>query len=77
MGTGGTIAGIIFFFYRGRTAELTTELAAERLKVNALQAEVVGMLKSQIEGEPARRETMARLTRFMEDQNALLKGKIQ
>ncbi len=76
MGTGGTIAGIIFFFYRGRTTELTAELAAERLKVDTLQDRITAMLQSQIEGEPQRRATMEKLARLVEDQSALLKGKV-
>ncbi len=75
MGTGGTIAGIIFFFYRGRTVELTADLTAERAKTAALQAQIVTMLQSQIEGEPQRRETMSKLARLVEDGNTLLKGK--
>ncbi len=77
MGTGGTIAGIIFFFYRGRTTELTAELAATRLKVDTLQDRITAMLQSQIEGEPQRRETMAKLARLVEDQSVLMRGKIQ
>ncbi len=76
MGTGGTIAGIIFFFYRGRTTELTAELAAERVRSAALQTQIVSMLQSQIESEPKRRDTLDALKRLIEDQSAMLKGKI-
>ncbi len=77
MGTGGLISGIILFFYRGRTTELTQELIAARSKIDTLQAQIVTMLTSQLESEPTRRETLSKLTRLVEDQSALLKGKFQ
>ncbi len=76
MGTGGTIAGIIFFFYRGRTTELTVELAACRLRVDTLQGQIVSMLQAQIESEPKRRDTLDALKRLIEDQSAMLKAKV-
>ncbi len=76
MGSGGVVAGVILFFYRGRATELTQELVVARTKIDELQATVVAMLKSQVESEPARRETLSRLTRLVEDQSVLLKGKL-
>ena len=69
-GPGGLIASVLFFFYRGKS----TELEAARSKIDQLQAQIVAMLQAQLESEPARRETLAKLTRLVEDQSVVLKG---
>ncbi len=72
-GPGGLIASVLFYFYRGKAQELESA----RNKIDTLQAQIVTMLQSQLESEPTRRETLSKLTRLVEDQSALLKGKIQ
>ena len=72
-GPGGLIATVLFFFYRGKA----TELDAARNKIDALQAQIVAMLTAQLESEPARRETLSKLTRLVEDQSIVLKGLVK
>ncbi len=72
-GPGGLIAATLFYFYRGKS----TELDAARSKIDQLQSQIVTMLQSQLESEPARRETLSKLTRLVEDQSVVLKGLIK
>ena len=69
-GPGGLIAATLYYFYRDKAAELI----AARSKIDQLQSQIVDMLKAQLESEPARRETLSKLTRLVEDQSVVLKG---
>ncbi len=71
-GPGGLIATVLFYFYRGAKTELETA----RQRIDQLQDRIVTMLQAQIQDEPARRETLSKLTRLVEDQTVLLKGRL-
>ncbi len=73
MGTGGTIAGLIFYFYRGKQ----TELDAANVRIAALQDKIVSILQSQLESEPQRKETLAGIARSIESQGDLLKERLK
>lgn len=79
LGPGGIAAGIWFFLWRSRGAELVdsrAETAAARQKVDDLQVKIQNILQSQIEGEPQRRETLAAIARSVADTNSMLKDKL-
>jgi len=71
-GPGGLIAATLFYFYRERASEIT----ALKAKIDQLQTQIVGMLQAQIDSEPKRRDTLDALKRLIEDQSAMLKGKL-
>lgn len=79
LGPGGIAAGIWFYLWRSRGAELETsraETAVARQKVDDLQVKIQNILQSQIEGEPQRRETLAAIGRSVADTNSMLKDKL-
>jgi len=71
-GPGGLIAATLFYFYREWAAEIT----ALKSKIDQLQTQIVSMLQAQLDSEPKRRETLDSLKRLIEDQSAMLKGRI-
>lgn len=73
LGPGGTLAAFVLYLWRQRGLEID-KLAA---KVDSLQAEIIGMYKSQLESEPNRRETLSGIARSIEDQSDLLKERLK
>ncbi len=68
----GPVGGLLFYFLWGTK----NELATARAKIDQLQGQIVDMMKSQLESEPSRRETLSKLTRLVEDQTVLLKERL-
>lgn len=68
----GPVAMLLFYFLRQKQADLDRA----NTKVDTLQSQIVSMLQAQIESEPKRRETLDGLKRLVEDQSAMLKGKV-
>ena len=69
----GPVASLLFYW----VWRLTKEGERKDTKIDQLQGQIVAMLQAQLESEPTRRETLSKLTRLVEDQSVLLKGKLQ
>lgn len=72
-GPTGILAGVWFYLWRQRGLDLDKRDA----KIEALQSEIIGMYKSQLESEPSRRETLSGIARSIEDQSDLLKDRLK
>ena len=66
----GPVAALLFYFLWQKQKELDST----KSKCDQYQAQIVAMLQAQLESEPARRETLSKLTRLVEDQSVVLKG---
>lgn len=82
-GPGGLAAAIVFYFYRGKETSCKedmirkqAELDAANARIAALQDKIVSMMQAQLEAEPARRETLANITRSIQEQTTFLKAKL-
>lgn len=69
----GTISGAVAWLFNKKQAELD----AANARIIVLQDKLVGFLQSQVEAEPARRETLAAMSRATANTNQLIRERLK
>ena len=72
-GIGTALTGAVAWVFRGKQAELD----AANARIVVLQDKLVSIMQSQLEAEPARKETLASIARAIEGQTSLIKERLR